>query len=111
MARFYMTTHTTLSATYPEARRAQPGPSALIIRHSPALRRLNRDEGSLISTFLIANARLEFPATPTKQSIDIKSNRKWIAIFSRAPRRFLFLESACLIYGGAIRTPRKVLKT
>jgi hypothetical protein len=31
--------------------------------------------------FLIANPELEFPTTPTKQTIEAKSNRKKIAIF------------------------------
>ena len=35
--------------------------------------------------FLIANARLEFPASPTKQTTEFKSNRERIAIFHLDP--------------------------
>jgi len=37
---------------------------------------------SLSPEFLIANPELEFPATPTKQTTEPRSNRKKIAIFS-----------------------------
>jgi phage terminase large subunit-like protein len=68
---------------------------------------------------LIANARLEFPATIRKQSIGTTSNRKWIAIFQFTPQFsrstlatcHLPLATAIQIYGAAIRTPRKPLKT
>jgi hypothetical protein len=75
---------------------------------------------------LIANARLETPATSTKQKMGRTSNRKWIAISNlrrrpAEPRRShegapLDADhpprmTAFLIYGSAIRNPRKRLKT
>jgi hypothetical protein len=78
IVRFYMTTHTTLSAGTPP-RRAAPHwrlQSPLATNHSP-----------LATEFLIANARLEFSATPTKQSTGLESNRKWMAILHFALQR------------------------
>lgn len=76
--------------------------------------------------FLIANAELEIRATPTKQTTEPTSNRKWIAIlqFSSPPpirsglvtkrettRRLGPLITPFLIYCSAIRSLRKALKT
>jgi hypothetical protein len=52
---------------------------------SPALSRPTGWRPRTFSTkFLIANPRLEFSATPTKQTTEPKSNRKKIAIFHPA---------------------------
>ncbi len=117
IVRFYMTTHTTLSAATLTRRKSFP----LATHHSP-----------LITAFPIANARLEFQPSLRKRSLRPASNRKWtqvlrapwrIAIFRACNRRphavprisrVMDRESpvtAFLIYCGAIRIPRKPLKT
>jgi hypothetical protein len=68
---------------------------------------------------LVANGRLESPATARKQIIGTSSNRKWIPIFrfalqfsrSTLATCHLPLATAIQITGAAIRTPRKPLKT
>ena len=49
-----------------------------------------------VAQFLIANARLEFPASPTKQSTATKSNRERIAIFHLAPHSTIRLRIVAL---------------
>jgi hypothetical protein len=119
IVRFYMTTHTTLSAagwSRPARHSGQAAPhwrlhSPPATRHSLALWRRIPDEGLLATEFLIANARLEFPATARKQSVRPESNRKRIAISSCAPQPRRPLAGTFLMYCGAIRIPRKPLKT
>ena len=100
-----MTTRTALSA----ATRAQ--------RTNPVLCSSSQPPASSFQN-LIANLELEIPATPTKQSVGLKSNRKKIAIFQMrteadpAPDpQASAVDHSLLIYCAAIRNPRKALKT
>jgi hypothetical protein len=56
-------------------------PKGLYAFAAPRAHRPAHPTTSRPSKFLIANARLEFPANPTKQSTEFKSNRERIAIF------------------------------
>jgi hypothetical protein len=83
----------------------------LITDHSPHL-----------TEFLIANPELEFRLSPSKHTHLRISNREYIAVFQSAffrPVRpaplvsssIVSLAAYFLIYGAAIRIPRKLLKT
>jgi hypothetical protein len=104
-----MTMQTTLSAACPPWRAALACPEARRVqrRNTPLRYRVPRshpsrpatwgslatNHSSLITEFLIANARLEFPPTPTKHSVDTKSNRKYTRVL-RAPWRIAILQFA-----------------
>jgi len=61
----------------------RPAPSAATHKSHP----VTRPFASPISNFLIANPRLEFPPSHTKQTPLTFSNREYIAVFQFAPSR------------------------
>jgi hypothetical protein len=83
-----MTMQTTLSAAV-QASVLVAQALLLALRHEGPVRSCIAKARSIPTKspqLLIANARLEFPPTPTKQSIDTEPNRKYIAILQFAPR-------------------------
>src|SRR4029077_15708954 len=61
----------------------RPAPSAATHKSHP----VTRPFASPISNFLIANPRLEFPPTHTRQTPLTFSNREYIAVFQVLPSR------------------------